>query len=221
LARSRAAVARLREESLLLLLAAACLVLAYAFVRVGGVVVEGDLAGIDRSVREFVFRHRSAAAVQFFNAVTMLGTKPVLVVLAMIAGWFMFRRISWIVLIALCAVVSAEFVDFLKGSFEVLRPPTGLLVRKSSSFPSGHTAGSAAIMTLLGYASVRQRVAPAFIIPAGALIVASIGMSRIYLDMHWTSDVLGGLLIGMTLGVSCCAIFELLRRHQPISPKER
>ncbi len=211
---------RRREDWLFPLLAATCLALAWAFVRLGSGVTEGQLAGVDRAVRVFVQERQSPGWLAFFGAITMLGSKPVLIGIAAVVGWLLFRSVAWVLLIVACAAVSAEFVDFLKGEFAVLRPPTGLATRKSASFPSGHAAGAAAIMTLLSYAAVRQRVAVPVIVPAAVLIVALVAASRVYLDVHWASDVLGGLLIGMMLGVACCAMFEWMRRRRLAARQE-
>jgi membrane-associated phospholipid phosphatase len=202
-----------REDWLLLLLAAGCVALAYVFVKVGSEVLEGELAGIDRSVRDFVVAHRSSGGTAFFDIVSWLAAKPILIVLTIAAGWLLTRDKGVVVLIALCAIASAEFVDLLKTGFGITRPPGGMLIRKSLSFPSGHTSGVAAIGTLLSYVAVRQRKARSAVVTASVLVVMLVAISRVYLDMHWTSDVLGGALIGTTLGIACCAVYELMLRR--------
>lgn len=203
-----------RERWPLLVFAAACVVLAYAFTKIGSEVLEGDLIDFDRAVRAFAQAHQTPAGNAFFGFISMLGTKPILLAVSLVVGWFLFRRVGWVVLILVCAIISTEFVHFLKGQFEVLRPPTALAIGKQLSFPSGHVSGTAAVATLLSYAAIRQRKAVWLIVPSTALIVILMGMSRIYLDMHWFSDVIGGVLIGTILGVGGCAVFEwMLRRH--------
>ena len=82
------------------------------------------------------------------------------------------------------------------------------------SFPSGHSAGSAALLIFLGYVAVRHRVSPWIVGPIVAFIVFLVGLSRVYLDMHWTSDVLGGWMIGAAFGVGSCALYDLIQRHR-------
>jgi undecaprenyl-diphosphatase len=159
--------------------------------------------------------HRSSAAQAFFGVVSWLGAKSVLVLLSAVVGWSISRHVGVIVLIALCAVASSEFVDVLKAGFGVDRPPAGMLERESLSFPSGHASGTAAIATLLSYVAVRQQIAVWLVISGSAVFVLLVAISRVYLDMHWTSDVVGGVLIGMTLGFGFCAIYELMRRRSP------
>jgi undecaprenyl-diphosphatase len=204
---------RHRDDWLLLLLAAACVALAYVFVKVGSEVLEGELTGVDRAVRDFVIAHRSSSAITFFGLVSWLGAKSVLVVVSIVVGWRLSGHKGVIVLFALCAIVSAEFVDLLKAGFGIARPPYGLLARRSFSFPSGHVSGTTAIATLLCFVAVRQRAAVWAVITGSALVVILVAISRVYLDVHWTSDVLGGVVIGMMLGFACCAIYELMRRR--------
>jgi len=206
-----------RETDWLLIgIAASCAVLAWVFVRIGAEVTQGTLTGVDVSIREFVSAHRSGAGDAFFSAITLLGSKPVLVVVAVVVGWWLSNRSKTVVLlVALCGLVSAEFVDLLKEGFGVVRPPAEIMTSRSLSFPSGHVAGAASIATLLSYVSWRRHRARRFVIPASVLVVVLMAVSRVYLDKHWTSDTIGGALVGVTLGLACSALYEWIARHGP------
>lgn len=205
---------RRQADWLLLVIAATCAVLAWVFVTVGAEVAEGGLARFDVAIREFVIAHRSAPATAFFSTVTMLGSKPVLVVLGALAGWGISNRSKTVLLlVALCGVVSAEFVDLIKAGFAVDRPPSIAPGSRSFSFPSGHVSGTTAIATLLSYVAWRRRTGVRFLVPVSIAVVALMAMSRVYLDRHWTSDTLGGGLIGGLLGLSFAALYEFGRHH--------
>jgi membrane-associated phospholipid phosphatase len=194
---------------LLLALSLGCFALGWVFVEVGAVVTEGRLAVVDGAVRRYAQAHQSAPATAFFSAVTMLGSKPILAVFGVIAGWFLSRHSKvLVVLLALCAVASSEFVDFLKDGFTVPRPPTTGLTSRSFAFPSGHVSSTAAIATILTYVAWRRKKGGVLVTVGGVVIVVLMAMSRVYLDRHWASDTVGGALIGMALGFAACALYE-------------
>ena len=62
------------------------------------------------------------------------------------------------------------------------------------SFPSGHSTGSMAISVTLAYVLARHRVAPHWGVATATAMAFSVlvGMSRLYLDVHWGTDVFGG-----------------------------
>ena len=49
-------------------------------------------------------------------------------------------------------------------------------------------------------------------VPVSVVVVLLVGVSRVYLDVHWTSDVLGGWVVGAAFGIGCCALYEFLTR---------
>lgn len=206
---------RSREDWILLFLAVGCLALAYLFAKYGSEVLEGEMAAMDVAVRSWVLEHRSSAGRVFFRAVTFLGAKELLLPVGALVGWRLFRKTrGWLILLVFCALASAEFVGMLKRVYEVRRPAGGIERSMGLSFPSGHSAGSAAVLVFLGYVALRNGFKARIILPVVFLIVLLVGISRIYLDMHWTSDVLGGWLIGAAFGVGCCALFDLIQRRR-------
>jgi len=206
---------RLRDDWPLLVLSAACGVFAVGFATLAGHVMEGNLEALDRAVRQGTVDGRPAPLVQFFRAVSFIGRKESLVVLGLAAGWLLFPRTwSWPVLLVACAFVSAQLVDALKESFAVARPPFGALTSASRSFPSGHASGAAAILVFLSFVAARHHVHPWLIGAVAALMTLLVGVSRIYLDKHWASDVIGGWIVGAAFGAAFSALYEWIRRHQ-------
>jgi membrane-associated phospholipid phosphatase len=209
------AFGRRRADWLLPGIAVVCAALAWAFTHVGSEVTEGDLSAMDRAVRAYVISHQSSAATTFFSVITMLGNKPLIVVMGVLVGWLLSKRSKTLVLVtALCGLVSAEFVDVLKEGFGVARPPASTPSR-SLSFPSGHVTGAASIATLLSYVAWRRKVAVPWVVSLSALLVLLMAMSRVYLDRHWASDTIGGSLVGVALGLLGCSIYEVVERPKP------
>lgn len=201
----------LRAHWLMLLGAGICLALAYGFAEFGSEVLDGDHQRMDYQVRAWMQAHHTETGHRVFAVLTHFGDRVVLIPLALIAGWPLFRgHRSWIALMLFVGVASAELVAVLKQGFEVLRPPIGLQHSKSFAFPSGHVTATATFATVLGYLALRRRIAPVPYISVGALLTVVVAASRMYLDMHWASDVIGGVLIGGTFAAGCCALFEWL-----------
>jgi undecaprenyl-diphosphatase len=81
-----------------------------------------------------------------------------------------------------------------------------LVLETSFSFPSGHSASSAAVFGILGWAAVRYGAPKSIVWVFVAVFVGLIGLSRIALAVHWPSDVLAGWLLGtgwLLVCVSC------------------
>lgn len=197
-------------------LAALCLVLAVAFAALGAGVLHGAMAGVDRAARDWVVQQRSGAIVGVASVISDVGATEWLVVIAAAVGWALLRRgWAWLALLILCGMISSRLVDLLKDFFDVHRPPTGVLVRESLSFPSGHSAGSAAVSLFLAYVLVRERKAQRWIAAVvAAAVIALVGVSRMFLDLHWLSDVFGGWIVGTALAVGFCAIWEWTQRYR-------
>ena len=185
------------------------------FARISGEVLQGEHAGFDWAVRGFAMAHQYGALSLFFRVITTLASKEILVPLAMVIGWILSRRDKVVVLLLLvCGFVAAEFVDFLKEEFQVGRPLAGMRLSRSFSFPSGHSSGAATIVTLLSYVAWRQQRWRVVVLSVSASFALLVAASRVYLDRHWTTDVVAGLVIGVALGLACCAVYEMVERRR-------
>lgn len=200
------------DDWLLLVLAAAAIVVALLFANLGSVVVEGDLADLDQAVRALALEHRTPMIRRFFSVVAWFGTPTALVPIALIAAWFTPRHTKILALaLLLTAYLSSEFVAYVKPIFGMVRPEGGQLTRESLSFPSGHVSGTTAILVILSFISLRRRKARVATLTTSAVVALLMGASRIVLDMHWLSDVLGGYLIGAMIGLAFSLIYEWVR----------
>lgn len=89
----------------------------------------------------------------------------------------------------------------------------------TTSFPSGHAMNSAitylALGALLARAEEARRVRIFFMVVAIALTLA-IGISRVYLGVHWPSDVLAGWCIGASWAALCSLLARALQQHHTI-----
>lgn len=182
----------------------------YAFVKVAAEVTEGETATFDRAVL-LALRSPSDPSdpigplwfEEVMRDFTALGGTAVLtlVTLSVIAFLLLTRRRSTAFLVAGSVVGATVLASLLKWGFDRPRPdlvPHGVAVY-SASFPSSHAMLSAAVYLTLGallartQARVRVKV---FLLGVAVFVTVLIGVSRIYLGVHWPTDVLGGWVLG-------------------------
>jgi undecaprenyl-diphosphatase len=163
-------------------------------------------AGPDAPVLAFFARHRVAALTAVLRAVTTVGSPTGLAATAVATAVVLAvlrQAPSALVLLA----VGVPGVELLSTTVKSLvrrpRPPLGSAVGQVSahgySFPSGHAIQSAAVYGLLASLLVvrtRRRLLRAATWTAAGLATVAVGLSRVYLGVHWPTDVLGGWLLG-------------------------
>jgi undecaprenyl-diphosphatase len=80
------------------------------------------------------------------------------------------------------------------------------------SFPSGHATTVAALTTTIAYVLARERLVRwKLALPAAIALTLLAGFGRIYLDYNWTTDVIGGWLVGLFVAMLAAALYEKLR----------
>jgi undecaprenyl-diphosphatase len=178
-------------------------------------VLEGDTAGFDRAVFALL---RGGDATQpasprwlagFGRDVTALGSMGILGFIAAVTlGYLLLIRQRALALLMAVAVIGGMLMStLLKHWFDRPRPdiPHDVAVF-SASFPSGHAALSAitylTLAALLARVHAERRIKVYFVGLAIFLTVA-VGISRIYLGVHYASDVLAGWCIGSAWAILC------------------
>jgi undecaprenyl-diphosphatase len=158
------------------------------------------------------------------HAITFLGTHYFLIPLnAFLVIWFLFiRRHRWYsIKVPTIAISSVLLMIVLKHLFERPRPLIPLLeAARGFSFPSGHALMSTTVYGLLIYIfwmDVRNPVLRWFLIIIFTFLILAICLSRIYLRVHYTSDVLAGISLGIAWLIMSISI---IRRMEKFSKRE-
>jgi len=189
------------------------------FADIGEDVAENSTTVFDNAVRAWMIAHRTPILYRIAYFVTWAGSPLVMVLLAVAAGIWFYRRHGhrkagiFVAAPAIGGLVSGS----VKQLYARTRPPGGILLNERTfSFPSGHSLTAAAVMVTLCYVMAREKIIswPAAIV-VGGLVPFIVGLSRLYLDVHWTTDVVGGWTAGLFIAALSAAMYEYLRRDAP------
>lgn len=156
--------------------------------------------------------------------VTALGSTVVLalIVAAVVIHFFLIGR-ARTALFILCAVVSGQVLSsLLKAGVDRPRPElvSHLVDVHSLSFPSGHAMLSAITYLTLGALAARflpGRVTRIYVLALAVLVTLMVGASRVYLGVHWPSDVLAGWCAGFAWAMLWWLAARLLQRQGAVS----
>ena len=152
--------------------------------------------------------------------VSALGSGVVTTLIVLIATGFFVLAGHWRYagLIVACSVGCGVVMSLLKGLFERARPtvvthidpPGGL------SFPSGHSTISAALYMTLAVLIARtleRRTLRVYVVCMGVLMMVLVGTSRLYLGVHYPTDVLAGWTLGLTWALICGTVVRQLGKR--------
>jgi undecaprenyl-diphosphatase len=206
----------LPRRRLLVALGVGLLALALAAAVAGGQV----LLTWDEPIQRTVEAHRTAALDTLFLRVSRLGSTIPVLVLGSLLTLVTWRRCPAVAVAVAAATISRPLLEFaIKATVDRSRPDLQRLVAGNGpSFPSGHVMASVALWGLLpvivGLYTKRRDIWWASVVVAGTLI-AGISASRIYLGVHWFSDVIGGLLVGTFFLVGVDTVFNRTHCRYP------
>jgi undecaprenyl-diphosphatase len=157
----------------------------------------------DARVMRFVVDHRVAWMTAFLKTVTGLGSNTVLIplIIALCVTVFLFRRDWRPAAILVVALLGADaWYLTIKDIVERPRPPLALhLVQADSfAFPSGHATAAVAVWGTIAivFAAGRPRPIAGAIWIGASLIALTVAFSRLYLGVHWWTDVVAGAAVG-------------------------
>ncbi len=193
---------------------------AWLFGAVAEEIVEGN-THIDTRLAEWIHDRATPGWTTFFENVTRAGNLVTLIAVVLAASILLWRlrRITELQLLLLAAVGAEVLTVGLKLGFERERPffADPLATESTYSFPSGHASVSLAVYGTLGYIAARHlgtRSRQLLVLAAASALVLLIGFSRIYLGVHFLSDVVAGFSLGLAWVALCVVLLELRLRLQ-------
>jgi membrane-associated phospholipid phosphatase len=181
----------------------------------------GDMAVVphfDSAIRGWIVTHQAPAAVAFFVWVSRAGAPRTMYILAAAGAVYLWYR-RWrrsAAGVILATVGAKAFFEGVKRLVGRQRPPGlgSVFEGNTYSFPSAHSTASAAVCCALAFAYWRAGIVRGAVAAALAIgIPLLIGMSRVYLDAHWATDVFGGWCGGVLIAAFCLPLYDRYRRN--------
>jgi len=226
----RRAIEPARQELILLtitVLMAGCL---WAFIWISEEVMEGDTHAIDEAILLSLRNPGDRSdplgpgwVEELGRDATALGGVGVLTFITLASIVFLIlsgkHRAAIFVAAAIASGIALSML--LKWGFDRPRPdlvPHGSIVY-STSFPSGHSMMSALVYLTLGALLARmqpKRRLKVYVILLSVLVTVAVGISRVYLGVHWPTDVLAGWAAGAAWAMLCWSVVLWLQRHRQV-----
>ncbi|WP_408007578.1 phosphatase PAP2 family protein [Pseudalkalibacillus sp. A8] len=215
--RTKKALEKISLELILGIIAA--LALLGLFSKLSDELLENELQGFDMFISNVIYSLQTPWLTNFMIFITHAGDTYTYVIVVLIILILLLRiQLKWEALILLISVLGAWGLNtVLKGSFQRARPDLEHLVEVGGySFPSGHAMVSIAAYGIMGYLYVRylrrngKRYWP--IVLLVSVWIFLIGLSRIYLHVHYPSDVIAGYSAGGVWLLTCIYALTILNR---------
>ena len=196
------------------------------FIELTDELAENELGNFDDSVSAFVISFRSQSLTPYFKFMTDMGDRFAYIVITIILGAYLFiRHKNWKFMAQTVIVLLLSTVTniLLKSVINRARPSHEHLVEVNSlSFPSGHSMSAMAFYGFLVYLTAVTKIPMVLKIVLITLLcvtILSIGISRIYLGVHYPSDVAAGFIGGLIWVTFCIVAFNvisLLRKRKSV-----
>ncbi|HEU4413581.1 MAG TPA: phosphatase PAP2 family protein [Candidatus Angelobacter sp.] len=203
------------ETAIVISLAASVLSL-FLFAWLGREILQGDTFRFDAAIRGWVHQFASPGMTRVMNAVSLMGYNILiveLVVAFLVFAWLRWRRAAVWRAVAMTGSLTLDLT--LKYAYHRQRPSAFFGVSPHTySFPSGHALGSLCFYGVMaGLLSARIKSTPWKVLlwTVAVLLIMAIGLSRIYLGVHYPSDVLAGYLAA-TVWVGAVIVLDHARK---------
>ena len=189
------------------------------FAAVSIAVTAGWTQPLDQAVVMGVAGHRTGLLNNAAVNLTALGSAPVVALITLCVTLYAFASgRQRIVLALLWTPLSFLLDDGLKLLFRHPRPTEAIIaIPDSYSFPSGHAVAASALyitIALLAAQGERRRRPRAILIWSGVTVAVLVAWSRVYLGVHYFSDVIGGLLLGGAGSIAAALSVSRSGRHE-------
>lgn len=184
------------------------------------VILEKSVTTFDTYILNWIYTFRTPYLNEIMKVVTSLGNvEYVAIFILVLSSILLFiKKRKYILYILASSIISEGFVFLMKILTQRPRPEIhdALIVENSFSFPSGHAMVAIAVYGLVFFFLLeisKEAWKKILVGIAGLLLVLGIGFSRIYLGVHWPTDVLASYLLG---GSWVCLLLGVIKNGEGI-----
>ncbi|MEO7455170.1 MAG: phosphatase PAP2 family protein [Gemmatimonadaceae bacterium] len=203
----------------------------YGFAKIAEIVKKGYTQPYDVAILQWIHARQTPGLTTFLLEMTYLGTGSVVIVVVGVAALFLWHTEHKHSARLLLAATIGDIVlnNALKLIFHRERPTLfdWGTTAASSSFPSGHAMSATVVYGTVAYLVARlqqSQWARVLTLVGAFLLILTICFTRLYLGVHYPSDVIGGIVIGLAWAGFCMATLEaslvIARRRAPASVVE-
>lgn len=181
-------------------------------------VVEGQTSGFDEAIQTVFFSARNAVLNQVVACFTHLGDTVSIVILCLLLLILPWTRIRYGIPVSAAAIVASAMNHYIKGIIQRPRPDAvmHLIEQGGWSFPSGHSITSMVVFGLLIWL-VRHNVENKKAANVWTVVLVipwiGIGLSRIFVGVHYPTDVLAGWCLGIVILMIAVSVVEAVEKR--------
>jgi undecaprenyl-diphosphatase len=191
----------------------------WLFAQIAEEVLEKESHALDTSILLAIRRLHTTLLDQAMMGITFIGDPSVLLVICLGMGiWLLKQQRRATAMTLLIAAIGAIGLNvWLKHLFSRARPAlwNHIVDVGNYSFPSGHAMVSLVIYGLIGYILATQFPQHQKLITSfTTILIAAIGFSRLYLGVHWPTDVLAGYAAGLVWLIACIISLRVWRKYR-------
>jgi undecaprenyl-diphosphatase len=193
---------------------ASCLIILFVVAKIADEVLEKESFAFDRSLLLWIHSFANPNLDRVMLTITRLGNPSIVTTVVLVSlGILWWRHYRQEATIFASACLGAFILNTgLKMFFTKPRPQlwTRLISETSFSFPSGHALGSLVLYGIIAYLlATRYPRSSIFIYSLAVILIAAIGISRLYLGVHWPTDIIAGYGIGFLWLTICITMLKL------------
>ena len=168
---------------------------------------------LDKAVNSFSIKIQTSSLVQIAKVISWLFEPLIIIIASLIIAVSLFKASKKDSILFSSLMIVTGLVDYtLKSLIERARPENALIAETNFSFPSGHALISLVFFGFLTYLLLEKTKSSskrAIVIVSASFLILLISFSRIYLNVHWFSDVLASFSLGLFL----LLVFIFLRKN--------